>query len=133
MYLRFDTDLKFPVLGRRLCPDADEQSFGHDYENVYEWMYVDLPGLPYSLNVSREHGWADIEDESLYVGREHEVKPGPTFAIGWNRTTDEYVGDLPSWLPQYFADRLSLNVDVFVGRHNVDAPDPEPTSVVHPQ
>ena len=63
MYLRVSTKLKFPDLAQLLNPDLTEDSLGWDYENVYEWMWVDLPQFDFVLNVSREHGGADVDDE----------------------------------------------------------------------
>ena len=42
----------------KLAPDASTDSFEHDSENVYEWMFVNIQGVGFSLNISREHGWA---------------------------------------------------------------------------
>jgi len=136
MYLRFDTCLEFPELAKRLRSDLTEDSLDWDSENVYEWMYVDLPQLPFSLNVSREHGWADVDDEIL---GQHEnetlkqiVQPGPVYVMGWNRHSDSYVNDLPNDLPTLFADQLEVDVAVFSGRLNVDSDDGEPLMVIKP-
>ena len=61
MYLKFDTKLRFPEPARALCPELTEDDITWDSKNVYEWMYADLPQLDFSLNISREHGWADID------------------------------------------------------------------------
>ena len=138
MYLRFDTRLEFPELAKVLRSDLTEDSLDWDSENVYEWMYIDLPKLPFSLNVSREHGWADVDDEIL---DQHEndteklkqiVKPGPVYVMGWNRNTDSYVDDLPDDLAALFADQLEVDVAVFFGRLNVDDDDGKPLRVVEP-
>ena len=100
-------------------------------------MWVNVASVPFSLNVSREHGWADIEDEIESTASPEElaalIKPGPVYLIGWNRTTDSYVDELPDWLPQYVANRLDVEVFVYNGRVNVDVPDGEPVDVVRPQ
>ena len=55
MYLRFESPLERDrALAKALSSDLDEDSIDYDFENVYEWMYVDLPQLDFSLNVSRE-------------------------------------------------------------------------------
>jgi hypothetical protein len=138
MYLRFLTRLEFPQIAKRLCPDLTEDAIDRDSENVYEWMYIDLPQLGYSLNVSREHGWADLDDETLdqYENNNETLKqivqPGPVYVIGWDRKHDQYVDALPDFLPSFFADRLAIDVAVFAGRLDVDNAVCEPLRVVHP-
>ena len=137
VYLKAIFNRKFPDIGLLLAPSAAPESFEHDSENVYEWMWINVPSLPFALNVSREHGWADIEDEIESTASPGElealVKPGPVYLIGWNRTADQYVDELPDWLPQFVANRLDVDVFVYNGRINVDVPDGEPLNVVYPQ
>ncbi len=138
MYLRFDTRLEFPVLANKLCADLTEDSVDWDSENVYEWMYVDLPQLTYSLNVSREHGWADIDDETLdqYENNEEKLKqivqPGHVYVIGRDRTQDRYIDHIPDFLSSFFADRLGVEVSEYSGRVNMDIADTKPLRVVRP-
>jgi hypothetical protein len=89
------------------------------------------------LNVSREHGWADIDDDIESTASTEElkalVKPGPVYLFGWTRSTDSYVLELPDWLPQFVADRLKTEVFFYNGRINVEIPDGEPAALVRPQ
>jgi hypothetical protein len=139
MYLKFETRLEFPELARTLCPELTEENIDWDSENVYEWMYVDLPQLDFSLNVSREHGWTDIDDATLDQHENNQealkqiVQPGPVYVFGWNRRTSDYVDQLPDYLPSFIADRLLVNVSVFNRRINVDQPDTKPLTVVGPK
>jgi hypothetical protein len=138
MYLRFESRLEFPALARALCPELTEDNIDWDSENVYEWMYVDLPQLDFSLNVSREHGWADIDDETLDQQDNEEqlkqiVQPGPVYVFGWDRSESDYVDNLPDFLPSFLADRLSVDVSVFDRRINVDLPDGKALTVVSPR
>jgi hypothetical protein len=139
MYLRFDTRLDFPALAQALCPELTKDKLDWDFENVYEWMHVNLPQLDFSLNVSREHGWADIEDEVLdqYEGNQEQlrqiVSPGPVYVFGWDRDKSDYVDTLPEFLPSLIADRLSVEVSVFSRRINIDMPDGEPLAVIRPK
>jgi hypothetical protein len=139
VYLKLGCNLDFPAIGAKLAPDASPDSFDHDSENVYEWMYVKIQGLAFSLNVSREHGWADIDDELLdfdSTAAKEElqalVKPGPIYIFGWDLDTNYYVAPLPEWLPQYIADKLNADVLVFDRRINVESPDGDPVAVVKP-
>mgnify|MGYP006969365046 CR=1 FL=1 len=136
MYFRFNSRLEFPALAQALCADLTEDVIDWDSENVYEWMYVDLPDLDFSLNISREHGWADVDDEILdqHAGDDQKlreiVQPGPVYVFGWNRERSEYVDELPDALPSFIADRIGVDVSVFSGRINVDLPDGEPLMVI---
>ena len=100
---------------------------------------MDLPQLDFSLNVSREHGYADINDELLDLNQDNEeklreiVQPGPVYVFGWNRIKSAYVDQLPDFLPSLVADRLSVDVAVFNRRINVDEPDGEPVMIVSPR
>ena len=139
MYLKVDCNLDFPAIGVKLAPDASPDSFDHDSENVYEWMYVNIQDVAFSLNISREHGWADIDDEVLDIkstATKEElqalVKPGPVYIFGWNRETNNYVDLLPDWLPQHIADKLDADVLVYGRRINVESQDGDPIAVVKP-
>ena len=139
MYLKVDCNLDFTAIGLKLAPDASPDSFGHDYENVYEWMYVDMHDVSFSLNVSREHGWAEIDDELLdfesTATREELqalVKSGPVYIFGWDRGNNHYVDHLPDWLAQQIANRLDADVLVYDRRMDVEIPDGDPIAVVKP-
>ena len=126
MYLRVSTKLKFPDLAQLLNPDLTEDSLGWDYENVYEWMWVDLPQFNFVLNVSREHGGADVDDE-LYDqlagdpdAQRRLMTPGPTYINAWTKVNGERVNDLPESLAQFLAKQLNVDVDVFGNRCTSD-------------
>ena len=140
VYLKVDCNLEFPDIGSKLAPSATPEAFEHDSENVYEWMYVHIAELPFALNVSREHGWGDIDDELLDFesnATQEELNalviPGPVYMFGWNRATDSYVDELPDWLPQFVADKLIADVFVYNRRINVAVPDGNPNAVFRPR
>ncbi|TWU01043.1 hypothetical protein [Stieleria varia] len=137
MYLKINCNLDFIDIALRLVPHASPDSLDHDSENVYEWIWLNIKDLPFALNVSREHGWADIDDEIESNASMDElkgiVKPGAVYMFGCERSTDSYINELPDWLPQFVADQLHADVFVYNGRINVEIPDGEPASVVHPQ
>ncbi len=137
MYLRFATELGFPEIAERLAPQTSMDALDWDSENVYEWMYLDMPSLEFSLNMSREHGWAKLDDELLDINSgltednlRKLVTPGPTYVFGWNKASNDYVDPLPDWLAQQIAEKLVVDVFVFTQRINVDRPDPPPATVV---
>jgi hypothetical protein len=134
MYLKFATTLPFSDLAQLIAPDQARDSIGWDYENVYEWMWVDLGDLPFALNVSRAHGFDDEPaNPSLTTANALKSRqPGDIYVTGWNRAKESRVDILPAWLPQYLASRLQVSVLVFAGCMNVDVPDPEPLSVIKP-
>ena len=137
MYLKIYCNLDFPDIASRLVPDATPDSLEHDSENVYEWMWLKIKDVPFALNVSREHGWANIDDEIESTASLEElktlVKPGAIYISGWERSTDSYINELPDWLPQFVADQLHADVCVFNGRINVEIPDGKPVAVVRPR
>lgn len=140
VYLKVNCTLAFPQLGLLLSPGATTESFDHGSENVYEWMHVTIPSIPFALNISREHGWADIDDDVLDIdaGIAPEalkglVTPGPIYIFGWDQIANDYVDALPVWLPQYIAELLLAPVNVYDRRINIDLPDPEPFAIVFPK
>lgn len=137
MYLKINCNLDFLDIALRLAPHATPDSLEHDSENVYEWMWLNIKDVPFSLNVSREHGWADIDEETEFTASMEElktlVKPGAVYLSGWERSTDSYINEWPEWFPQFVANQLHADVFVNNGRINVEIPDGKPASVVHPQ
>ena len=134
MYLKLDKNIKFIELGKLLLPEATEESLCWDCENVYEWMYVDMPGYGFSLNISREHGMADVDVEILDKYQDDEealneiVTPGPIYIFGWDKARDAYV-DLPESLIMTICRSLNTDILLYAGRINVDVPDAEPISI----
>ena len=123
-----------------LEPGSSADSFEHDSENVYEWMWIRIPRVPCLLNVSREHGWADLDDSLLDIDSKVDrselhslVKPGPVYISNWNASRDQCEESLPDWLPQHVADQLTVEVFVFSGDLNVDSPDSNPIRNVKPR
>jgi hypothetical protein len=136
MYLKFECELDLISLGKILVPESTDDSLDWDYENVYEWMYLDFPDLEYSLNVSREHGQADIDDE-LLDDPQFQIKPGAIYVHGCSRSNvyhnDYYMDTIPEWVAQYIANCLSVDVLVYGEGINIDLPDKEPIAVMRPQ
>jgi len=115
-----------------------EESIGWDYENVYEWMWVELPQFDFVLNISREHGGAGVGDDLFdqlagdLDAQRKLIKPGPTYINAWTNRNGERVNDLPETLAQFFANQLNVDVVVFDGILNVDGEDREAVRTVNP-
>jgi hypothetical protein len=123
VYLRFDTKLDCPVLARLLNPSVSDDSIDWDYENVYEWMWLDLIQFDFVLNISREHGDADVDDGTF-------ATPGSTFVNAWSRGDRYRVDKLPDSLAQFLANQLNVDIAVFAGTLNVDIEDGPPIRII---
>ncbi len=137
MYLKLADKLSPKKVAVALLPNLRLEQIEWDYENVHEWAYVDLPELTFSLDVTREHGMSDVDDEVLdgLTPEEIEALPtaGPTYIFGWNRRSDYYVQDLPDSLIQRISDSVQSEILIYPGRINVDAVDPEPIGRTKPK
>ncbi|MGB7324438.1 MAG: hypothetical protein WBD31_06170 [Rubripirellula sp.] len=139
MYARFQHDLTFPELGALLCPATPERELNCDLENVYQWMYVNLPQIEVTLNISRDHGWASLpEDIELRYAADDprllaHVHPGPTYVTSYGHGRNP--GPDLDWdgIALYIADCVGVSVDILPGLLNVDAADPEPIRTVVPR
>ena len=133
MYLKLNQNIKLIELGELLLPNSTEESLDWDYENVYEWMYVDIPNYKFSLNISRDHGMSDIEDDDLSEEELNRiVKPGPIYIFGWDRKKDKYINDLPETLIKYISEKVNYELILYPGRSNVDKEDPKPIKIYKP-
>jgi len=139
MYLKLTERLSPKKVASALLPDLRPDQVECDFENVYEWAYVDLPELAFSLNVSRNHGMSDIDtDDDVLDGLTSDAIEalsisGPTYIFGWNRRTESYVHDLSDHLIQRISDSIQSEILIYPGRINADADDPEPIGQVNPR
>lgn len=137
MYLKLAEKLSPKKVAVALLPHLRPEQVEWDYENVHEWAYVDLPELTFSLDVTREHGMSDVDDEVLdgLTPEEIEALPtaGPTYIFGWNRRSDSYVSDLADSLIQRISDSVQCEILIYPGRIDVDAVDPEPIGRTKPK
>ncbi len=137
MYLKLAERLSPKKVVEALLPHLRPEQVDWDYENVYEWAYVDLPELAFSLNVTRDHGMSHIGDDVLagLTPDEIEALPtaGPTYIFGWNRRSDSYVADLADDLIQRISDSVQSEILIFPGRIDVDAVELEPSGRSKPR
>ncbi len=136
MYLKLVDKLSPKKVAIALLPQLRPEQVEWDYENVHEWAYVDLPELTFSLDVTREHGMCDLDDEVLDGLSPEEIEDlptaGATYIFGWNRRSDSYVPDLPDSLIQKISDSIKSEILVYPGRINIDSADTAPTGRIKP-
>ena len=65
MYLKLAAKLSPRKVAIALIPGLQPEQVDWDYENVYEWAYVDLPEISYSLDITRDHGMNEVADDKL--------------------------------------------------------------------
>jgi len=130
MYLKLTKKISPRTVAKMITPDLDDHDLEHDYENVYEWAYIDLPELDFSLDVTRDHGMSEIEDHELDNMSQEELKSipsaGATYIFGFNRKFDQYVNEIPEWVIEILCQKTQSDIFVYPGRINIDDEDPEP-------
>ena len=137
MYLKLTERFSPKKVAVALLPHLRPDQVDWDYENVYEWAYVDLPELSFTLDVTRDHGMSDVDDDVVdgLTPEEIEALPtaGPTYIFGLDRRSDSYVLDLADELIQRISDSVQSEILIFPGRINVDQADPEPIGRTKPR
>ena len=137
MYLKLADKICPRKVASVLRPDISEAAIEWDYENVYEWVYVDFPGLSFSLDVTRDHGQSVVDDDKLDLLTDEELENlpsiGPTYIFGFDRTVDAYVNEINEDLVQQVSDALQVGITVYPGRINMGKRDPEPLRQIKPR
>lgn len=137
MYLKLTERLSPKKVAVALLPHLRPDQVDWDYENVYEWAYVDLPYLPYTLDVTRDHGMSDVDDDDLdrLSPEEIEALPtaGPTYIFGFDRRSNACVPERADELIQRISDSVQSEILIYPGRINVDQCDPEPIGRTKPR
>ena len=119
MYLKLTVGSPLEEFVRAAWPEAEGESLMYDYEDVYEWGWLELPGLGIRLNISREHGEAE----------EPACEPGPVYVGAFDIDSETYVDELPEQVVERFRAAHSGQMTVHPGRYYVDQPDAEPVRV----
>ncbi len=136
MHLRLKRKISVSSAAKLLRAKLPGTEIELDYENQYEWAYVDLAGLSFTLDITRDHGMSEIDDEFLGKVSDAEIESldtaGPTYLFGIDRKTDSIVDDVPSWAIQNICDALQTEIDILPGRLNVAGEDPPSTLTVKP-
>ena len=137
MYLKLADKVSPRKVAIALRPDVSEEDIEWDAENVYEWVYVDFPGLGFSLDITRDHGVSSVEDDALDLLSEEEIEDlptsGPTYIFGFDRTRNIYVSELDEKLIQKISDTLETAILAYPGRIYMGGPDPEPVKRYEPR
>jgi hypothetical protein len=130
MYLKLSKRISPKTVAKLLLSNLGDHDLEYDIENVYEWAYIDLPELDFSLNVTRDHGMSEIDDDELDNMSEDELESlpsaGATHVIGVNRRSNLIVTEIPEWVKELLCQRTQSDITVYPGRINIEAKDPEP-------
>ncbi|VAW65391.1 hypothetical protein MNBD_GAMMA09-2957 [hydrothermal vent metagenome] len=126
MHLKTSNTRDLIEIGKLLLPDANENDFNFDCENIYEWIYINVPEYNFVLNISREHGMARLANEVLDKCKSDEelekmLTPGPVYIFCIDEASAEYADMIPDSLISYISQRLNSAITVFPGRLNVVA------------
>jgi hypothetical protein len=137
MYLKLTERFCPKKVAVALLPDLCPDQVDWDYENRYEWAYVDLPELSFTLDVTRDHGMSGVDYNVLDALSSEEIEAlptvGPTHIFGLDRRNDSYVMELPDELIQRISDSVQCDLLIFPGRINIDQSDPEPIGRTKPR
>ena len=112
MYLKFTIDGPLEDIVRAVWPEATADELNRDYENVYEWVWLDLPSQGIRLNISREHEWGEDLTGTVFPIYVSEYEDGLT-----------KQADL---IARQIASAHGCRVELHEGRHNVEKADGTP-------
>ena len=136
MYLQLTEKLSPRHVALALLPHLPADQIEWDHENIYEWTFLDLPGLSFSLNVTRDHGMSHVEDRHLDTLSPEQIEAlptaGPTYIYGYDRQKNSRVIELPRELVQRISDALQSDILIYPGRLAIDKPDPKPIARTKP-
>lgn len=118
MYVKFTVDGPLEEIVRVIWPEP-EYNLVRDYENVYEWVGLEIPNLKMFLNISREHEWG--EEKRVY----------PIYLSAMDQTKKLFIDPIPAEILDRLGSRLKTQVQIFAGRHNVEVPDGTPIRIVN--
>ena len=137
MYLKLADKLCPREVARMLCPGISDEDIEWDYENVYEWVYVDLPGLPFLLDVNRDHGQSAVDDDRLDSLTNEELANlpsiGPTYITGIDRDRKAIIREIAEEVIQQLSDKLMTEITVYLGGIDMSVSETEPSKRFEPQ
>jgi hypothetical protein len=113
--LRFEGALEDCV--RAIWPESLDDDLLHDYENVYEWIWLRLPKHAIRLNISREHGFDDELDDVV------PEQVGFVYISAFEIDREQFIDAVPEMVVQQLASKHEGRIEIFSGRCNVDVAD----------
>ena len=117
MYLKFTVVGELEEIVKSIFPNSTEEKILRDYENVYEWVWLELPSYDIRLNISREHEW----------GQEKEAYP--IYVSAFQLIEDKHVINIPKNIIEQFKS-VNYKTEVYEGRYDVEKPDGTPIHVL---
>lgn len=123
MYLRIEINGELLELMQRVWPNKEESEFYHDYENVYEWVWVHLPEQKIWLNISREHD----------LGKEQENYPIYIGGFVSDAEFSKRVEKIPSEIPAIISEALQCKVVLHEGNYIIEHPEGKVLNEFKPQ
>jgi len=93
-----------------------------------------MPGVSFSLDVTRDHGMSDVDDDALDMMSAEEIETlptsGPTYIFGWDRGRDQYVEEIPESLIRLLCATTRSDIVVYPGRIHMGRQDPQPVKQI---
>lgn len=123
MYFKFTVGGDLEDIVRSVWPYASGSDLEYDYENVYEWVWLSLPGMEAHLNISREHKKHDDAVASTVF---------PIYLSAMEPDREKFVAELD----QAIAGRISLvhgcKVEIFEGEYPDTENEETPVTTIEP-
>ena len=136
MYLRIETKIPPLRVGKLIFPDLDEEDFRYDIENQFEWLYLNINGFDKTLDITRDHGMSEIEDEVLDEMSAKEIEEnlsvGPTYIFTVDDQNKNYYENIPNEVTQELSNILKSPISVFSGSFNIENDDSKPKITIQP-
>ena len=136
MYLRIETKIAPLKVGKLIFPDLAKDDFRYDIENQFEWLYLNISGFDKTLDITRDHGMSEIEDEVLDQMSLEEIEENPfvgfTYIFSVDEQSKNYYQDIPNEVTQELSNILKSPISVFSGSFNIENNDPKPKITIQP-
>jgi len=136
MYLRVETKISPLKVGKLLFPDLAEDDFRYDIENQFEWLYLSINGFNKMLDITRDHGMSEIEDEVLEKMSSEEIEEnlfvGPTYIFTVDDQNKIYYENIPSEIIQELSNTIKSPISIFSGSFHIENDDSKPKNRIQP-
>ena len=129
MYLRLEKKIAPVNVALMIDANLSDSEVDWDYENVYEWVYLEVPNSKLTLNISRDHG-QHVIDDVLDGMSDEELRALPQ--AGKTYIMREESKWISFDLIKFIAEKTNSAIDVFDEVMNVDKEDGGPFSRIEP-